>query len=198
MHFTQQLRRGTAVTAILTLMLSLAACLPEPSETTTTPTAATETPSVTHSATPTPSPSVTAVSLPTDCRAILTQSVLDELGQTPLNDPAAGVSTGVQADGSLVCLWRDTAADTTYLQTTVSAMNRGPALDLMNELRTDDGFSCYTPDDGTRCEKVWMNDTYPVNDGRTLFWRDDILIDTQYSNLAPSGYTDAVISGVFG
>ena len=51
---------------------------------------------------------------------------------------------------------------------------------------------------GTRCEKTWQNTQYPVTDGRTLYWRDDILIDTQYSNLAPSGYTSAIIESIFG
>ncbi|MBA8817633.1 hypothetical protein FHX48_002738 [Microbacterium halimionae] len=197
MPLNQQLRGVVIATAVVTLTLSLAACLPEPSAS-PAPARTSATPSESLSASPTPTPSVTAVSLPTDCRKILTQDVLDELGETPLNDPATGVSTGVQADGSLICLWRDVRADTTYLQTTVSAMNRGPALDLMNQLRADDGYSCYTPDDGTRCEKVWMNQKYQVNDGRTLFWRDDILIDTQYSNLAPAGYTAAVVDSVFG
>ena len=80
-------------------------------------------------------------------------------------------------------------ADTTHLTTTITVISRGPALDLLNELADDEGFTCYTPDGGTRCEKTWQNEQYPVTDGRTLFWRDDILIDTTYSNLAPSGYT---------
>ena len=71
-------------------------------------------------------------------------------------------------------------------------------LDMLNDLVATQGFSCYTPDDGTRCEKTWINDTYPVNDGRTLFWRDDVLIDTQYSNLAPTGYTASIIAAIFG
>ena len=51
-------------------------------------------------------------------------------------------------------------------------MNRGPALDLLNQLTDDEGFTCFTPDEGTRCEKTWQNEQYPVTDGRTLFWRD--------------------------
>jgi hypothetical protein len=37
-----------------------------------------------------------------------------------------------------------------------------------------------------------------VTDGRTLFWRDGILIDTQFSNLAPAGYTSAIVTSIFG
>ena len=43
---------------------------------------------------------------------------------------------------------RDPAADTTHLTTTITAMNRGPALDMLNELADDEGFTCYTPDGG--------------------------------------------------
>ncbi|MFT4211211.1 MAG: hypothetical protein QM626_05000 [Microbacterium sp.] len=182
--------------AVAALATVLTACAPDP-ETTASPTE-TITPSVTASASASASATATAVAVPTDCRAILSASVLSQLADTPLNDPDTGVSTGVQADGSLVCLWRDPAADTTYLQTTISQMSSGPALDMLNELVTDEGFTCYTPSSGTRCEKTWTDATYPVTDGRTLFYRDGIMIDTSYSNLAPSGYTDSIVASLFG
>ncbi|WP_045264063.1 hypothetical protein, partial [Microbacterium oxydans] len=138
----------------------------------------------------------TPVTLPTDCRAILSEAVLAELGDTPLNDPAFGPS-GVGADGTLTCNWADPRADTTRLTTTISRMNRGPALDMLNALANNEGFSCFTPDGGTRCEKTWPNEQYPVTDGRTLFWRDDVLIDTRYSNLAPAGYTSSIVEHLF-
>lgn len=128
---------------------------------------------------------------------MLTAAVLAELDGVPLNDSAFGPS-GPQDDGSLICAWGDPAADTTKLVTTISAVSRGPALDMLNALVADEGFTCYTPDGGTRCEKTWPNEVYPVTDGRTLFWRDDILIDSRYSNLAPSGYTAAIVASVFG
>ncbi|MBN9187947.1 MAG: hypothetical protein J0I62_05500, partial [Microbacterium sp.] len=59
------------------------------------------------------------------------------------------------------------------------------------------GFTCYTPDGGTRCEKTWKDATYPITDGRTVFWRADVLIDTTYSNLSPSGYTASIVAHVF-
>lgn len=135
--------------------------------------------------------------IPKDCRAILTDAVLDQLADTPLNDPAFG-SSGVQPDGSLICIWGDPAADTTALGTTITYVSRGPALDMLNQLADEEGFTCFTPDGGTRCEKTWQNETYPVTDGRTLFWRDDVLIDTKFSNLAPSGYTSAIVASIFG
>ena len=120
---------------------------------------------------------------------MLSEDVLAQLAGIPLNDPAFGPS-GVQADGSLICIWADPGADTTGLTTEITRMNRGPALDMLNALAADEGFTCYTPDEGTRCEKEWPNAQYPVTDGRTLYYRDDILIDTRYSNLAPTGLHD--------
>lgn len=159
------------------------------------------TPTETRMIGPTRSPSPTASAeasapLPTDCRAILDEAVLAQLSSFTLNDPAFGPA-GVQADGSLVCAWGDPSADTTGLTTTIERIARGPALDLLNQLAGTEGFTCYTPDRGTRCEKTWVNETYFVTDGRTLFWRADVMIDTRYSNLAPEGYTDAIVASVF-
>ncbi|MFJ2370246.1 hypothetical protein [Microbacterium sp. NPDC087665] len=195
--------RHLTAAAALVLVAALTACDPgssgsgdassSPSPSTTTSSDETDTPSPTPSATPTTEP----IALPTDCRAILSADVLSQLGDTPLNDAAFGPS-GVGADGTLTCIWRYPQADTTGLITKISYMNRGPALEMLNALADNDGFSCFTPDGGTRCEKTWANAQYPVTDGRTLFWRDDILIDTNYSNLAPTGYTASIIASVFG
>ena len=188
------LRPALTAVALGAAMLALTACAPAADESAPAP-------SATVSSSPTPIPTITqtatAVRIPADCRSMLTADVLAQLGDTPLNDPAMGPS-GAQPDGSLTCIWRDPAADTTGLVTHITRMDRGPALDMLNDLVSTQGFSCYTPDAGTRCEKTWINDTYPVNDGRTLYWRDDVLIDTKYSNLTPTGYTASIISSIFG
>ncbi len=175
---------------------ALAACVPEPGA--TPGSGETGTAELSPSATSTPSPSATrdAVAIPTDCRAILTPAVLEELADIPLNDPAAGIPTGVLPDGSLACLWRDPLVDTTNLLTTIAYMSRGPALDMLNGLLAE-GYACYTPDGGTRCEKTWFSQPELLPQGRTLFWRDDILIDTTFSNLAPTGYTSAIVASIF-
>ncbi|MEV5071019.1 hypothetical protein MRBLMI12_002638 [Microbacterium sp. LMI12-1-1.1] len=190
-------RRAAVAASVLLALAVLTACAPDDAPSgdgfTYSPT-----PTRDASATPTPTPSATPLAdIPDDCHAILTADVLAQLEGIPLNDPAFG-SSGAQPDGGLVCVWRDPATDTTGLVTTITYMSRGPALDMLNKLVTDEGYTCYTPDGGTRCEKTWQNETYPVTDGRTLFWRDDILIDTTYSNLAPSGYTAAVVASIFG
>lgn len=147
----------------------------------------------------TPTPSTTSkppVVIPTDCRAMLSEEVLAQLGATPLNDPGFG-NSGPQADGAAICVWADPAAGTTRLTTEITRMNSGPALEMLNALADDEGFICYTPDDGTRCEKEFPNPQYPVTDGRTLYFRDDVLIDTTYSNLAPTGYTNSIVDHIW-
>ncbi len=195
-----RVRVALAAASALLAASALSGCAPA-EVVATTPTATadatpTPIPIATTSADPTASPTP-SVRIPTDCRVILDDDVLAQLEDIPLNDPAFGDS-GAQPDGSLICIWGDPAADTTGLTTTISWMSRGPALDMLNELVDEEDYTCYTPSGGTRCEKTWKNSTYPVTDGRTLFWRDDVLIDTRYSNLAPSGYTDAIVAGIWG
>lgn len=191
--------RLTGAAAALLLLVALTACTPQTGGASASPSPAgseTADPEQTGAPSPSPTPISAPVALPTDCRAILSDAVLAELGETPLNDAAFGPS-GVGSDGTLTCIWADPGADTTGLTTTISRMNRGPALDMLNALANDEGFSCFTPDGGTRCEKTWPNAQYPVTDGRTLFWREDVLIDTRYSNLAPSGYTSSIVEHLF-
>jgi hypothetical protein len=91
-----------------------------------TPTSQAETTEATPIPTVTASPTPTVqADIPDDCRAILNASVLAELADVPLNDPAFGPS-GLQNDGSLICVWRDPAADTTSLVTTITYVSRGP------------------------------------------------------------------------
>ena len=179
---------------IVAAAVMLVSCAPDPAPTRAPSTStAAQTREATASAAPSPTP--TLVAMPTDCRAILSGGVLAQLKDVPLNDPAFGPSGTV--DGGLVCVWGSPSADTTNLTTRITRMSRGPALDKLNAFAAQ-GYTCYTPDGGTRCEKTWQDTQYPVTDGRTLFWRDGIMIDTAFSNLAPSGYTGSVVAHVFG
>lgn len=192
--------RASVVAVALLISTALAGCTGSPSGDASTPatSGASErpSPSASESPKPTATPTSKPVAIPEDCRAILSDDVLAQLEDVPLNDPAVG-PTGIQPGGSLLCIWRDPRADTTALITTISHMNRGPALGMLNVLADDEGFTCFTPDEGTRCEKTWENEVYPVTDGRTLFWRDGVMIDTSYSNLAPSGYTSSIVASLF-
>ena len=183
---------GVAASLLLGVM-PLAACAPDAAPRSAVTTSVSPTPAPTDWPTPTAEP----VALPTDCRAILSPDVLLQLKGVPLNDPAFGGATGVQPDGSLICVWADPVADTTSLWTQISRTDRESAATVEGGLRTN-GYGCYDSQSGTRCEKTWPNKTYPVTDGRTWFWRDDIVIDTHYSNLAPNGYTTSIVSHLFG
>ena len=184
-----------AAASVLVFAAVLTGCVPEPG-TTPGPDAAGASPSASRTPTPSASPSATLVPIPTDCRAILSSGVLDQLGSMPLNDPALGPS-GVQGDGSLICIWGDPAVPGTVLRTTIAYASRGPALDMLNGLLAE-GYACYTPDGGTRCEKTWFSEPDLIPEGRTLFWREDVMIDSSFTNLAPSGYTAAIVGSVFG
>ncbi|WP_353116269.1 hypothetical protein [Microbacterium sp.] len=188
------MRAAPAISAACLVLAAalLGGCTGSPSAPRTESPSPSGSPSTGSTPTPTPTPTSTPVALPSDCRAILSDAVLAQLKDVPLNDKAFGPS-GKQADGSLTCVWADPRADTTSLVTKISHRDRGPALEMLNKLM-EEGFRCYTPTEGVRCEKTWKDERYPVTDGRTLFWRGGVLIDTQYSNLAPTGYTDAIVA----
>lgn len=197
-YFVRMKTRIALSGAALLLAAVLAGCGGAASPAQSPSNSASASPDATSSPEPTASadPDAAGVPIPTDCRAILTPVVLAELDGTPLNDPAFGPGGSLE-DGSLRCTWADPAADTTSLVTEIIGLGREQAMGLLNDLAADEGYTCYTPDGGTRCEKTWDNEQYPVTDGRTLFWRDGVLIDTRYSNLAPSGYTNAIVAYMF-
>jgi len=178
--------------SVLILAGLLSACMPEPGA---TPSPSSADASSTPEPSPSPASTGAAVQIPADCRSILSAGVREQLSGITLHDPALGAS-GPQTDGSLICVWGDPAT-TTHLTTTLTYVSRGPALDMLNGLLAE-GFACYNPDGGTRCERTWFSDPDLLPQGRTLFWRQDVLIDTQFSSLAPDGYTAAIVASLFG
>jgi hypothetical protein len=132
--------------------------------------------------------------LPQGCRDILDDAVLAQLADVPLN--AEGMGGGIRPDSSRVCVWGDPDAATTRLVTVIGYSPDREARDALYALGND-GFTCYEPQGGIRCEKTWDDPDLPVQDGRTLFYRDGVIIDTQYSNLSPTGYTNAIISALW-
>ena len=144
-----------------------------------------------------PSTSTTALpaDLPQGCRDLLDDAVLAQLEDVPLN--AEGMGGGIRADSSRVCVWGEPGAATTRLVTVIGYSPEREAHDALYALGGD-GYTCYEPEGGIRCEKTWDHPTLPgVTEGRTLFYRDGVIVDTQYSNLAPTGYTDAVIDALW-
>ena len=133
--------------------------------------------------------------VPQGCRDILTGSVLAQLEGVPLN--ADGMGGGIRPDSSRVCVWGDPGAVGTWLVTVIGYSPEREARDALYELGVDEGYTCYEPSGGLRCEKSWEHESLPVERGRTVFWRDGVVVDTQYSNLAPSGYTSAVVGAMW-
>ena len=104
---------------------------------------------------------------------------------------------GIRPDSSRVCVWADPGASRTSLVTVVGYSPEREARDALYLLGVDEGYTCYEPDEGLRCEKSGTDDLgLPV--GRTVYWRDGVAIDTQYSNLAPQGYTAAIVRSIWG
>lgn len=196
------LRRTGGVACAVAAVVLLAGCTvgaePRPEAGSSTPPAATPT----ASATPTGpelldfpfGPSTSTTPLPADCRVILTDRVLEELDGVPLNAP--GMGGGIRPDSSRVCAWGEPGAAGTWLVTVIGFAPYREATDALYELGRD-GYTCYEPDAGVRCERTWEHETLPVTQGRTLYYRDGIIVDTQYSNLAPAGYTNAVIAALW-
>ncbi|MFS0868250.1 hypothetical protein AB3M83_13060 [Microbacterium sp. 179-B 1A2 NHS] len=193
-------RRLTA-TALVAVALAMGGCAPEPGADASgepTPTA-----TATPSPTPTPAPvadfpygpSTSTTALPQDCETILTDEILASLDGIPLNAP--GMGGGIRPDSSRVCVWADPGASMTRLVTVVGYAPKNPAIDAMNELADDEGFVCYAPDEGVRCEKTWEDDTLGLPQGRTIYYRDGVAVDTQYSNLTPQGYTTAIVQALW-
>lgn len=193
-------RTLAAVAACTVAMTALAGCVATP------PTASPSAQATPSSPAPTPTPtgpaladfpfgpSVSTTPLPQDCRVILTDSVLAQLDGVPLNAP--GMGGGIRPDSTRVCAWGEPGAAATWLVTLIGFSPYREATDALYELGRD-GYTCYEPDEGVRCERTWEHETLPVTQGRTLYYRDGIIVDTQYSHLAPAGYTTAIINALW-
>lgn len=179
--------------------LALSACAPEPDAAPDT----TPTQTVAPSPTPTPvpvadfpfGPSTSTTALPADCESILTEEILTSLEGIPLN--AAGMGGGIRPDSSRVCVWADPGASLTRLVTVVGYAPEREARDAMYLLGVDEDYLCYEPDEGIRCEKTWEDGTLGLTNGRTVYWRDGVAVDTQYANLSPQGYTTAIVDALW-
>lgn len=194
---------ATATVGLAAGALLLAACAPQ----TPGPAQPTASASGTASATPTaavadfeiaPFPtgqSNSTTPLPADCAELLTPEMAAELDGIALNAP--GMGGGIREDSTRVCVWADPGATRTRLVLVIGYAPERAASDALFVLGRDEGYDCYTPDGGVRCEKTWESGTLGLPEGRTLFYRDGVIIDTQYANLAPAGFTASVIDTVW-
>lgn len=155
----------------------------------------------TDSATPDPAespelPNTDPTPLPTDCRTILTPEVLAQLDGVALNHESYGPAAGPQPDGSITCIWGDPADESRTLVTRIAKHTPHEASVILGDARNA-GLECTELDIAVRCsgEQTVDGTTDPV--GRTLFVRGGIVIDTQFINLAPEGYTNAIIQAIW-
>lgn len=190
--------RTLAVAGALAALLLTAGCAPEP-DAAPSPTVPVASP--TPTVTPVPiaefpyGVSTSTTALPQDCESILTDEILSSLEGIPLNAP--GMGGGIRPDSSRVCVWADPGASMTRLVTVVGYAPEREARDTLYLLGVDEGYLCYEPDAGIRCEKTWEDGALGLPAGRTVYWRDGVAVDTQYSNLAPQGYTTAIVDALW-
>lgn len=193
---------GLPLLAVAVAAVACVGCAPEPADPAAEPTAAASAPAPRATASaptllPFPTgPAESTTAIPTDCESLLPESVLAELADVPLNAP--GMGGGIRVDSSRVCVWADPAATVTKLIVVIGYAPYREASDTLYVLGRDEGYTCYEPDGGVRCEKVWESATLGVQEGRTLFYRDGVIIDTQYAGLAPSGFTSSIVDTVWG
>ena len=129
----------------------------------------------------TPTPSATArADIPDDCLVIVGDDVLSQLDGIPLN-AAAFAPTGPQSDGSLICVWRDPATDTTGLVTTLSRVP-ADARPIAEAAFAGQGFSCTTSDGALVCARTRGE----VLEEHTL--RDDLWLASVESPWHPEDY----------
>ncbi|GAB2707111.1 hypothetical protein GCM10027071_22580 [Microbacterium marinum] len=193
------LARALAVAGVGAALVMVTACAPEPGSTASPTASVSSTP--TPTATPVPiadfpyAPSTSTTALPQDCESILSDDILASLQGIPLNAP--GMGGGIRPDSSRVCVWADPGASMTRLVTVVGYAPERASRDALYLLGVDEGYLCYEPDEGVRCEKTWEEGTLGLTQGRTVYWRDGVAVDTQYSNLAPQGYTTAIVDALW-
>ena len=196
----------------LAIALSIAGCAAaQPAETQST------SPSPTTSAAPSsaPAPAPAPVAVPTDCLTIVDSGVYAAtFVDMPLNDPtiaayyplgvlipsepAAGATVEEAIDSSveLRCLWRDPNADITFLQVEIGTVDPTLGSGYLDGLPAV-GYDCEETLDGRRCQIVGTNDMYPVEEGTTVFLRDDVFISVEQANVPTSGLLDAIVARIW-
>ena len=191
--------------------ISLAGCTPAEAPRADDPAAEPAEPA----ATPTPMPSENPVVLPDDCLDIVAPQVYDAIFQgTPLNDPAVveanevGALTPGPPDASatpdqavedatqLRCVWRDPAADVTFLQAEFATVQPTVAEAYLSAL-PGLGYTCGETLGGLRCQIVGTSPLYPVEEGTTVFVRDDVVITVEQANFPTTNLLAEIVGGIW-
>lgn len=204
--------RVLAVSALFGVAaLLVTGCRPEPGptpSTSATPSATAETPL------PTPTPLETNLPdagfvLPGSCEGIYSAAMLASLqaANPPLNDPGVTMNATQNVDAlellssgipTIRCSWGQPSES--GLATNVSVIDAAQAAALTDALRAA-GFGCQTMWDGTLCEIAQRTvnlDDQEVEFGETHFLRGDGWVSTAWVNFTPEGYTEDIVSTLWG
>lgn len=164
---------------------------------------------------PPPSASARTVSIPTDCHQIVSPSLYSAtFGDTPLNDPAFSQSGNgaitptqpaagapaedvLQAATSLDCLWADPQADITQFGLTMGKVDPVLAGTFLDTLPAT-GYKCDSLYGGRQCQLIKRNEQYPVDEGYTVFLRDNIFIRVVQVNVPTVGFLGKVVETLWG
>ncbi len=202
---------GAAVLVIAAA--ALVACQPEPAPTTAP--GGSPSPSATASrGAPTPSvepsdPAATAFAMPEACEQAYSAAMFEELGSTiaPLNDPgvtmlstenAALLETLDSGVPSLRCTWGPPSER--GMATTIAAVDADTAEAVRNALAAS-GFGCEGLGDGTVCrieQRGISLDDVEYARGETHYVGDGGWVATAWLNIDPPGYTQDIVTTLWG
>ena len=203
-------RRSAAALLLVVLAAALAGCdaYAAPSEPAATAVGSSPT-------TPSSSPTAEPVTLPTECADLVAPEVYAvTFFDTPLNDPliaadyplgslaptppADGATPGetVASATELRCLWRDPAADVTYLQVELARVAAATSTAYLGSL-PGDGYTCADVDNGFRCQIVGTSPLYPVEEATTVYVRDDVVITISQANFPTTNLLGEITGGIW-
>jgi hypothetical protein len=148
------------------------------------------------------------VELPTDCVDTMSEEVYaSTFAEVPLNDPAFGPSGVLEPDpaapGSdiqqviagqmtLICIWRDPAADVTGLRLAMGHVEIEDGEAYLENL-DDEGYDCEDRYDGQWCQHISNDTDFGVEEGHTAFLRDDVFIEVRQANFPTNGFLADVV-----
>ncbi|MEL4319239.1 hypothetical protein WJX64_09500 [Leifsonia sp. YIM 134122] len=201
---------GLAVTAAFGLpALAEQYTTPPPFAETTTPTPE-PTPDPTATPTPTPATTASAVTIPTDCSGIYTKDWTPEMGGLVFSQVVLGENSqryasldstfgpALEAGSSLGCRWSDHLGEA-GLATDVASIAPELQVSLIEHARSI-GYACRDEFEGTRCDIESELESEPgqARFGESHFFRDGIWVATRWVRINPDGYTEDIVTALFG
>jgi hypothetical protein len=189
------------------------ACAPEPDPSGTSSPDSTPTPTL-PTPKPVPTPTETnlpdaAFALPERCEDIYSDEMLAALNAAnpPLNDPGVTMNSSQNVEAlelltsgipTIRCSWGQPSES--GLATNVSVVEAARTAALLDALRAS-GFECETIWEGTLCQieqRTVNQDDQEAVLGESHFVRGDGWVSTAWINFAPEGYTEDVVSTLWG